>query len=66
MRRPTRYRNRCESDATPPTPDRTVSFEITPKVTQGGDHVADEDANIDEDQGVIMGNVQGSIAIERT
>jgi len=37
-----------ESDATPPLPDRTISFEITPKVTQGGSHVADED---DEDQG---------------
>ena len=32
-----------ESDATPPPLDRTVSFDVTPEVTQGGDHVANED-----------------------
>ena len=36
-----------ESDATLSFPDRSVSFEITPEVTQDGDHVADED---DEDE----------------
>ena len=39
-----------ESDATPPPPNRTLSFEITPEVTQGGDHVANHDAEDDEDQ----------------
>ena len=39
-----------ESDATPPPLDRTVSFEITPDVTPGGDHIADENADIYEDQ----------------
>jgi len=34
----------AESDATPPSLGRSVSFEITLEVTQGGDHVADWDA----------------------
>ena len=46
-----------ESDATPSSPDRSISFMITPEVTQGGDHVADEDADEDEDQGLIMGDI---------
>jgi len=40
-----------DSGATPPSLDRPVSFEITPEVTHGGDHVADQDADDDEDQG---------------
>ena len=36
-----------ESDATQPPPNRTISFEITPEVTQGGDLVADQDAEDD-------------------
>ena len=36
-----------ESDATPPPPNRTILFEITPEVTQGGDLVADQDAEDD-------------------
>jgi len=54
-----------ESDATPPPPDTTVSFEITPEMTQGGDQVADEDTDIDEDQGPVMGEFQDSIAVGR-
>ena len=38
-----------ESDATITPPDTTVSFEITPEVTQGGDQVADENADIDKE-----------------
>jgi len=38
-----------ESDATPPSPDSSISFEITPEVTQDDDHVVDEDANDVED-----------------
>jgi len=49
-----------ENAATLPSPDSSVSFEITPKGTQGDDHVAD-----DEDQGHVMGDVQDSTAIER-
>jgi len=45
-----------ESYATLPLLDRIVSFEITPKVTQGGD-IADEDVNIDKDQGSVMGDI---------
>ena len=46
-----RILQQVESDATLPSLDRSVSFEITPEVTQGGDHVADQDAKDDEDQG---------------
>ena len=55
-----------ESDDIPPPPDSTISFEITPEVTQVGDHVADEDADIDKDQGPVMGDVQNSNAVGRT
>ena len=34
-------------------------------MTQGGDHVADKDADIDEDQGPVMDNVQDSIVVGR-
>jgi len=40
-----RISQHVESGATPPSPDSSVSFEITPEVTQGDDHVADEDAD---------------------
>ena len=39
-----RISQQVESEATLPPPDRTMSFEITSEVTQGCDHVADEDA----------------------
>ena len=38
-----------ESDVTSPSLNRSVSLEIIPVVTQGGDHVADQDVD-DEDQ----------------
>ena len=52
-----------ESDATLPSPNSLVSFEITPEVTHGDDYVADEDAN--DDQGHVMGKVQNSITVGR-
>jgi len=33
--------SQVDSGALPSSLDRSVSFEITPKVTHGGDHVAD-------------------------
>ena len=42
-----RISQQVESDATPPSPDSSVSFEITPEMTQGDDHIADEDADND-------------------
>ena len=38
-----------ESDATSPSLERSVSLEIIPTVTQGSDHVADQDTDNDED-----------------
>jgi len=35
-------------------------------VTQGDNQIAEQDANNDEDQGYIMGNVQESLVIGRT
>ena len=40
-----------ESDATSPSLERSVSLEIIPTVTHGGDHVADQNVDDDEDQG---------------
>jgi len=40
-----------ENEATSSSLDRTISLEITPAVTQDSDHVADQDADNDEDQG---------------
>ena len=31
----------------------------------GGDHVADQDAEDDEDQGQVMGDVQNSLQLEK-
>ena len=61
-----RISQQVESDTTPPSPDSLVSFEITPKVTQGDDHVASGDANDVENQGHVMGDVQDSITVGRT
>jgi len=55
-----------ESDATSPSLERSVSLEIIPTVTQGSDHVADQDTDDDEDQGRAMGDVHESIAVGRT
>jgi len=38
-----RISQQVKSDATPLSLDRSVSFEITPEVTQDGDHVANQD-----------------------
>ena len=65
MRTPAGYHNRWRV-ATPLPPDRTISFEITPEVAQSGDHVANHDAEDDEDQEQVMGDVQDSIAVGRT
>ena len=47
-----------ESDATSLSLDRSASFKIIPAVTQGGDHVDDQDVVDDnEDQGQAMGDV---------
>ena len=54
-----------KSDATSPSLKRSVSFEVTPSVTQGDDQVAEQDADSDEDQGQAMGNVYESIAAEK-
>ena len=58
-----RISQQVESDATLPFLDSSVSFDITPEVTQDGDHVANEDAD-DEDQGKVMGDVQDSITLK--
>ena len=55
-----------ESDATSLSLERLVSLEIIPTMKQGSDYVADQDADIDEDQGQVMGDVHESIAIRKT
>ena len=55
-----------ESDATSLSLERSVSLEIIPTMKQGSDYVADQDADIDEDQGQVMGDVHESIAIRKT
>jgi len=60
-----RISQQVEGEATLLSSDRSVSFEITLEVRQNGDHVADEDADDDEDQGQIMRDVQDS-AVGRT
>jgi len=40
-----------KSDVTSPSLKRSVSLEIIPMVTQGSDHVAEQNADDDEDQG---------------
>jgi len=55
-----------ERDATSPSLERSVSLGIIPTVTQGSDHVADQDTDDDEDQGQTMGDVHESITVRRT
>ena len=57
-----------ESDAISPPLDRSVSFEVIPSNTQGGDQVAehDTDDDDDEDQGQAIDDVQESIQDGRT
>ena len=52
-----RVSQQVESDATSPSLERSVLLEIIPTVTQGSDHVADQDTDNDEDQGQAMGDV---------
>ena len=54
-----------ESDATLSSLNRTVSVEIIPAVTQGTDHLADQDAENYEDQGQAKGDIQESFAVGR-
>ena len=54
-----------ESDATSPSLERSESLEIIPKVTHGSDQVAELDADDDEDQEQVMGDVHESIAVGR-
>ena len=60
-----RISQQVESDATPSSPDSLVLLKITLNVIEGDDHVADEDAYDDEDQGPVMDDVQDSAAVER-
>ena len=53
-----------ESDATSSSLDRTVSLEIISAVTQDSDHVADQDADNDEDQGQAIGDVKNPLQLE--
>ena len=55
-----------ESDATSPSLEKLVSFEITLTVTQGSDYIADRDTDNDEDQGQAMSDIHESIATGRT
>ena len=52
-----------ESDATSPSLDRSVSFEITLAVTQSGDHIADQDVDDDKDQEHVISDVHKSVAV---
>jgi len=53
-----RILQQVESDVTSPSLERSVSFEIIPSVTQGGDQVAEQNVDDDEDQGHTMGDIQ--------
>jgi len=46
-----------ESDATSPSLERSVLFQVIPSVTQGDDQLAEQNADNDEDQGQVMGIV---------
>jgi len=58
LKKTNRISQQVESDATPPSPDKSVSFEITSEVTQGDDHVADVDVDDVEDQGHVIGDTK--------
>jgi len=55
-----------ESDTTSPSLERSESLEIIPTVTQGSDHVANQDTDDDDDQRQAMGDVHEFIALGRT
>ena len=54
-----------ESDATLLSLERSVSLEIIPTVTQDSDHIAEQDADDDEDQGQVICDVHESVAVGR-
>ena len=54
-----------ESDATSPSLERSISLEIISTVTHGSDHVADQDTDVDEDQGQVMGDVHDPLQLEK-
>ena len=54
-----------ENDVNPPSLESSASLRIMPKVTQGNDQVAEVDADDDEDQEQIMGDVLKSSAVRR-
>jgi len=55
-----------ESDTTSLSLERLVSLEIIPMMTQGSDHVSEQDADDDEDQEHAMGDVHESVGVGRT
>jgi len=54
-----------ESNATLPSLERSVSLEIIPIVTQDSDHVIEQDADNDEDQGQVMSDVHEFVTVGR-
>ena len=54
-----------ENDTTSSSIDKIVSLEIIPAVTHDSDHVADQDTDIDEDQGQTMDDVLEFITVGR-
>jgi len=58
--------HQVKSDATSPSLEKSESLEIIPTVTQGSDHLAEQDADDDKDQGQGMGDVHEFVAVERT
>jgi len=54
-----------ESDGTPHTLDSSVSFEISPTMTQNENHVVNEDTEDIENQGYVMVQVQDYVAAGR-
>ena len=61
-----RILQQVESDATLPSLERSILFEVTPAATQGDDQVAKHDADNDENRGQAMGNIQESTTVGRT
>jgi len=55
-----------ESDTTSPSLERSVLLETISTGTQGGDYVADQDTDYNENQGQAINDVHESITIGRT
>ena len=54
-----------ENDANPLSLESSASVRIIPRVTQGNDQAVEEDAEVEEGQEQVMGNVPDSTAVER-